>query len=60
MQPLFRGFRTTNAVNSAEAAVRAGRETLRGVEQEVLQSAVEAVCQCRERSAIVRLRESSL
>ena len=28
VQPLFRGFRTVNAVNAAEATVRAGRETL--------------------------------
>ncbi len=60
IQPLFRGFRTTNAVNSAEAAVRAGRETLRGVEQEVLQSAVEAYADVVRDQAIVKLRESSL
>ena len=60
IQPVFRGFRTTNAVNSAEAAVRAGRETLRGVEQEVLQDAVEAYADVVRDQAIVRLRESSL
>ena len=27
VQPLFRGFRTVNAVNAAEATVRAGRES---------------------------------
>ena len=60
VQPLFRGFRTTNAVNSAEAAVRAGRETLRAVEQEVLQDAVEAYADVVRDQAIVRLRESNL
>ena len=60
IQPVFRGFRTTNAVNSAEAAVRAGRETLRGVEQEVLQDAVEAYADVVRDQAIVRLRESNL
>lgn len=41
-QPLFRGFRTTNAVNEAEALARAGREELRTVEQTVLTSSVTA------------------
>ncbi len=60
VQPLFRGFRSTNAVNEAEAAVRAGRETLRRTEQEVLQDAVEAYADVVRDQAIVRLRESSL
>ena len=60
VQPLFRGFRSTNAVNEAEAAVRAGRETLRRIEQEVLQDAVEAYADVVRDQAIVRLRESSL
>ncbi|HML29869.1 MAG TPA: TolC family protein, partial [Hyphomicrobium sp.] len=40
VQPLFTGFQVTNAVNSAEASDRAGREILRGTEQQVLLDAV--------------------
>jgi outer membrane protein len=41
-QPIFRGFRTINAVNRAEALVRAGREQLRSTEQTVLLAAITA------------------
>ncbi|HMN37556.1 MAG TPA: TolC family outer membrane protein [Hyphomicrobium sp.] len=60
VQPVFRGFQVTNAVNEAEAAVRAGRETLRGVEQQVLQDAVTAYANVVRDQAIVRLREDGL
>lgn len=59
-QPIFRGFQTTNAVNEAEANVRAGREILRSVEQEVLQSAVEAYANVVRDQGIIRLREEGL
>ena len=42
IQPVFKGFRTTNAVNSAEAQVRTGREQLRNVEHQVLIEVVTA------------------
>src|SRR4029079_8097070 len=42
IQPLFRGFRTYNAVNNAEATVRAERANLRDVERQVLLQAVTA------------------
>ena len=42
-QPVFRGFQVTNAVSQAESIVRAGRETLRVVEQEILAEAVTVV-----------------
>ncbi len=60
VQPLFRGFRTTNAVNSAEANVRAGRETLRDVEQQVLLDTVTSYGNVVRDQAIVRLRENNL
>ena len=60
VQPVFRGFQTTNAVNETEAAVRAGRETLRGVEQDTLLQAVDAYASVVRDQNIVRLRESGL
>ncbi|MEQ1651287.1 MAG: TolC family outer membrane protein [Hyphomicrobium sp.] len=60
VQPIFRGFQTTNAVNAAEASVRAGREQLRNVEQQVLLDAVTAYGNVVRDQAIVRLRENNL
>ena len=60
VQPLFRGFRTVNAVNAAEATVRAGRETLRLAEQSVLLEAVTAFGDVVRDTAIVRLRENNV
>ena len=60
IQPLFRGFQTINAVNETEAAVRAGRETLRNVEQEVLFGVTQAYGNVLRDQAIVRLRENNL
>lgn len=60
VQPVFRGFQTTNAVNETEAAVRAGRETLRGVEQDILLQAVDAYASVVRDQNIVRLREAGL
>lgn len=41
-QPLFTGFRTYNAVNQAEADVRAARARLRDIESEILEDVAEA------------------
>jgi outer membrane protein len=60
VQPVFRGFQTTNAVNASEAADRAGRETLRNVEQQVLLEAVTAYGDVVRDQALVRLNESNL
>jgi outer membrane protein len=60
VQPLFRGFRTVNAVNSAEATVRAGWETLRLAEQSVLLEAVTAYGDVVRDAAIVKLRENNV
>ena len=60
IQPIFRGFRVVNAVNAAEASVRAGRETLRFTEQDVLLQAVTAYGDTLRDLAIVRLRENNV
>jgi outer membrane protein len=60
IQPIFKGFRTTNAVNAAEASVRAGREQLREVEQQVLLDTVTAFGNVLRDQAIVKLRENNL
>ena len=59
-QQLFRGFRTINTVREAEALVRAGRESLRLIEQQVLLSAVTAYVDVVRDQAIVRLRENNV
>lgn len=58
-QPLFRGFRSINGVNVAEAQVRAGRETLRTTEQTVLIAAVTAFMDVVRDQAILKLRENN-
>jgi outer membrane protein len=59
-QPVFRGFQVTNAVSQAESLVRAGRETLRVVEQEILAEAVTAFMDVVRDQAILRLNENNL
>jgi outer membrane protein len=60
VQPIFRGFSVTNAVNEAESNVRAGREALRRVEQEVLAEAVRTFMEVVRDQAIVRLNENNV
>jgi outer membrane protein len=60
VQPLFRGFRTVNAVNAAEATARAGWETLRTTEALVLLDVVTAYGDVVRDTAIVRLRENNV
>lgn len=59
-QNLFNGFQTTNAVNEAEAGVRAGRETLRDVERAVLLDAVTTYMDVVRDQAVVRLQENNV
>jgi outer membrane protein len=59
-QPLFRGFRTKNAVSLAEATVRAGWEALRLTEGDVLLEAVTAYVDVVRDQAIVQLRENNV
>jgi outer membrane protein len=60
VQPIFKGFQVTNAVNSAEAEVRAGREQLRNVEQQVLLDAVTVYGNVVRDQATLKLQESNL
>lgn len=60
VQPLFTGFQVTNAVNAAEANDRAGRETLRQTEQQVLLDAVTSFGDVTRDQAIVKLNENNL
>ena len=59
-QSVFSGFKTVHSVNEAEAQVRAGRENLRNVEQQVLLEAVTAYADVVRDQAIVRLRENNV
>jgi outer membrane protein len=60
VQPIFRGFRTYNAVNTAEANVRAERENLRDVERQVLLQAVTAYMDVVRDQELVRLNENNV
>jgi len=60
VQPIFRGFRTYNAVNAAEANVRAERETLRDVERIVLLQAATAYMDVVRDQELVRLNENNV
>jgi outer membrane protein len=59
-QSLFSGFRTVNTVREAEANVRAGRENLRLIEQQILLEAVTAYADVIRDQALVRLREKNV
>lgn len=59
-QPIFRGFRTQNAVKQAESSVLAGREILRSTEQDVLLDAVAAYTNVIYQQGIVGLREQNI
>ncbi len=59
-QPIFRGFRTKNAVSAAEATVRAGWEALRTAESSVLLEAVTAYMDVVRDQAILLLRENNV
>lgn len=59
-QNLFAGFRTVNSVKQAEAVVRAGREILHNVEQNVLFSAAEAYMNVVRDNAVVRLQRNNV
>src|SRR6185503_6479740 len=60
VQPIFSGFRTYNAVNGAEANVRAEREVLRDVERSVLLQAVTAYMDVVRDQELVRLNENNV
>lgn len=56
VQPLFRGFRTINAVQGAQAGVEATREDLRAAEQTVLLNAVTAYVNVVRDQAVLNLQ----
>ncbi len=60
VQPLFRGGQVINTVRAAEAQVRAQRETLRAVEQQVLLDSSTSYLDVVRDQAIVRLRENNV
>lgn len=57
-QTLFNGFQTDNAVRQAEALVRAQRETLRTVEQDVFLSAITSYMDVVRDSATVEVQRN--
>lgn len=59
-QSVFNGFRTVNTVREAEAIVRAGRESLRQVENATLLEAATAYVDVVRDTALVRLRENNV
>lgn len=59
-QSVFNGFRTTNDVAEANAAVKAGRENLRQVETIVLLEAVTAYMDVIRDMEIVRIRDNNI
>lgn len=59
-QPIFRGFRTINAVKGAEAAVEAGREDLRTSEHTILLDSVTAYVNVVRDEAVLKLREHNV
>ena len=59
VQPIFRGFRTINAVQGAQAGVEAGREDLRSAEQAVLLNAVTSYVNVVRDQAVLNLQQNN-
>ena len=59
-QPLFRGFRTQNAVAQAEAGVAASRASLANTEQNIFVSATQAYMDVLADRAILQLRQQNV
>lgn len=59
-QPVFNGFKTVESVRSAKAAVRAGRQNLLAVEQQVLLDAATAYMNVVRDREILRLRARNI
>ena len=59
-QPLFRGFKTVNGTRAAEASVKAGRQNLLAVEQDILFAAVEAYANVLRDRQIVSFRQKNV
>ena len=59
-QTIFDGFRTPNSIKQAESNVFGQRETLRNVEQSVLQSAAQSYMDVLRDTAVLELRNSNI
>lgn len=59
-QPLFRGFRTSNNVKSAEKQIEAGRQQLRQIEITVLRNTVSAYMGVIRDQAVVKLNQNQV
>lgn len=59
-QNVFNGFRTSSQVSEAEAQVRAGREQLKSVEQQILLETVTAFADVVRDGEVARLREANV
>ena len=59
-QTLFDGFRTSNSIKQAESNVFSQRETLRNIEQSVLQSAAQSYMDVLRDTAVLELRNSNI
>ena len=59
-QPIFTGGRVSSQVSAAEASILAGRETLRGTEQSLLQNVVQAYVDVRRDQQSVAIAEENL
>jgi outer membrane protein len=59
-QPIFTGGRTSAAIDVAEANILAGRQTLRTVEQTVLQAVIQAYQDVIRDQQIVAIRQQSV
>ncbi len=59
-QTLFDGLRTTNNIKSAESNVFSTRETLRNIEQSVLQSGAQSYMDVLRDTAVLDLRNSNI
>lgn len=59
-QPIFRGFKTINGTKSAEANVKAGKQGLLAVEQDILFQAIQAYMNVIRDRQIVALRQKNV
>ncbi len=59
-QNLWTGGRITHGINAAEASILAGRENLRAVEQQVMQSVIQAYVDVLRDEEILRIRRENI
>ncbi|HEY2179767.1 MAG TPA: TolC family outer membrane protein [Caulobacteraceae bacterium] len=59
-QPIYTGGRVASQLNAAQATVMAGRETLRGTEQQVLQQVIQAYIDTRRDQQAVAIDKANV